>query len=74
MDDKTPASEVYLENNQLTITIKANEEQYIKSNLTLSEKRITEKHDLKDIGGIPTFTFEYPSAGYHTWTECDKYG
>ncbi len=74
LDDKTPASEVYLENNQLTITIKANEEQYIKSNLTLSEKRITEKHDLKDIGGIPTFTFEYPSAGYHTWTECDKDG
>ena len=74
LDDKTPASEVYLENNQLTITIKANEEQYIKSNLTLSEKRITEKHDLKDIGGIPTFTFEYPSAGYHTWTECDDDG
>ena len=74
LNDKTPASEVYLENNQLTITIKANEEQYIKSNLSLSEKRITEKHDLKDIGGIPTFTFEYPSAGYHTWTECDDDG
>lgn len=65
-DGKTPEAEKFLENNVMVIKI-APKEIKNKAGLELTQKRITKAYDLNDIGGVKTFNFSYPSAGYHVW-------